>query len=140
MKDGLLFAILAAVTWGLAPLFAKVGLARTSPFVGITIRSVVVTTMVLFTVLASGRWKAFSGIGSRTIAIMALEGLLAGLLGQYFYFKAIKSLDASTVTPIVGAYPLFTFLFAILILGEKFTVAKSLGALLVIAGVVLLGL
>ena len=65
--------------------------------------------------------------------------LRKGLIGQYFYFKAIKSLEASTVTPIVGAYPLFTCILAILILGERLTIAKGIGVFLVVGGIFLLG-
>lgn len=140
IKYGFLFAVLAALVWGLAPLFAKVGLVKTAPLTGVAIRSVAVTIMVLLTVAFSGQWKTLSGLEGRTVLMLAAEGLLGGLIGQYFYFKAIKSLEASTVAPVVGAYPLFTFIFAILILGEKFTLTKSVGVACVISGVFLLGL
>jgi len=139
-KYGLLFAVLAAIAWGAAPLFAKVGLAKATPLTGVAVRSIAVTSIVLLTVILSGQWKELSLLSARTYAILAVEGILAGLIGQYFYFKAIKILEASTITPIVGAYPLFTVILALLILGEKITLSKGLGALLAVSGVVLLGL
>ena len=140
LKYGFLFAILAALVWGVAPLFAKVGLAKISPLVGVAVRSIVITTVVIVTLVISKQWKALNSLDTRTILILAAEGLLGGLIGQYFYFKAIKFLEASRVAPIVGAYPLFTFILAILILGERLTFAKGAGAFLVVSGIFLLGL
>jgi len=139
-KQGFLFAVLAALAWGLAPLFAKVGLVRTSPLAGVTVRSIAVTTVVIVTVLVSGHYKVLATIEPGALVVLVLEGFLGGLIGQYFYFKAIKSLAASTVVPIVGAYPLFTFLLAVVLLSEKVTVAKSVGVLLVVSGIIFLGL
>jgi len=41
--------------------------------------------------------------------------------------------------PIVGAYPLFAFLFSLLLLGEQLTLQKGIGVILIVGGVILLG-
>jgi transporter family protein len=139
-KQGFLFALLAASIWGLAPLFAKVGLVKTDPLIGVAIRSIAVTAMVVAAIIMTGRHRVLMVTEPRTLLILAIEGFLGGLIGQYFYFKAIKSLEASTVAPIVGSYPLFTFIFALLVLGEHVTLAKSVGVVLVVSGIFLLGM
>ena len=48
--------------------------------------------------------------------------------------------EASRVVPIVGAFPLVTFFIAVVVLSEKITLLKVLGALFIVAGVGLLGI
>jgi transporter family protein len=140
LKQGFLFAVLAASVWGLAPLFAKVGLVKTDPLAGVAVRSIAVTVVVLATIIVTGQQRALLTTEPRALLVLAIEGFLGGLIGQYFYFRAIKSLGASTVAPIVGSYPLFTFVFALLILGEKITLTKGVGAILAVSGIILLGM
>lgn len=140
LKHGFIFAILAAICWGTAPIFAKMGLSRAHPFIGVSIRTFIIATTILIILIASGNIKEFRHIDLKTILFLAGEGLLAGLIGQFFYFKAIKLWEASKVTPIVASYPLIAFILAIIFLGEKVTLLKGLGALLVVSGILLLGL
>ncbi|PIU41437.1 MAG: hypothetical protein COS99_05550 [Candidatus Omnitrophica bacterium CG07_land_8_20_14_0_80_42_15] len=139
VKQWFVFAIIAAILWGIAPLFARIGISKTTPLAGVAIRSIVITIIVLFVLISSGQWKVFATLNARTVTAIIIEGLLGGLIGQYLYFKAIKLQETSAVAPIVGSYPLFTFIFAILILGEKLTLTKGLGVILVVSGIFLLG-
>jgi transporter family protein len=68
-----------------------------------------------------------------------MSGIVAGLLGMWSYFSAMKYWEASRVVPIVGAYPLFAFLFSLHLLGEQLTLQKGIGVILIVGGVILLG-
>ena len=75
----------------------------------------------------------------KTVAYVVIGGIIAGLLGMWSYFEALKHCEASRVAPIVGTYPLFAFIFAMIFLGEPLTLQKGIGVLLVVGGVFLLG-
>ena len=140
MKQGFIFAILGAVCWGIGPIFAKLGLSKASPLIGISIRTFVVAIVLLVVLLSSGNIKEFQHLNTKTIVLLVGEGLLAGLIGHFFYFKALKLWEVSRATPIVASYPLIAFILAVLFLGEKLTLAKSAGAVLVVSGALLLTL
>lgn len=138
MKDSFLIAILGAFCLGLASIFAKGGLAALNPLVGVTIRNLIVTFVLVVIVVSTGTLKEFLAINPKTMALIGIEGVLGGLVGHWLYFKALKLGVASKVVPVVSTYPLFALLFAVVLLGEKLTFQKGVGAVLVVLGVTLL--
>ncbi len=72
------------------------------------------------------------------MALLALGGLLASVVGEMAFYHALKSGAISQVTPVAGAYPVVTVLLGWLVLGEPITVSGGLGAACVVVGVFLL--
>ena len=138
-RYGLAYALLAALLWGSAPVLEKLGLVKISPLAGLAIRTITITIILVVIALFTDMAKEIVRVDSRSLFFLVVSGIIAGLLGMLAYFKALKCWEASRVVPIVGAYPLFAFLFALLFLGEKLTLQKALGVLLVVSGVFLLG-
>lgn len=138
-RTGFLFAFLAAMLWGIAPVFEKLGLIHVSPLAGLTIRTVSATVVLVLIMLFTNVHTEIIRADARSIGFLILSGIVAGLLGMWSYFTAMKYGEASRVVPIVGAYPLFAFLFSLLLLGEQITLHKCLGVILIVSGVVLLG-
>jgi transporter family protein len=138
VANSLIFALLAMVLWGVAPLFGKAGLHNLDPVAALTVRSSVITLALVVFVVVTGRWSAAATAQPREIAFIALEGFCAALLGQLAYYYALKYGEISKVTPVVAAFPLVTLVLGLAILGEKLTWGKAVGGLLVVAGVVLI--
>ena len=139
MNSGYGFALLAMLFWGLAPLLGKMGLGPgVSPLAALTLRSVVVSLLLLAVVTFQGQWAALGQIPMRNMLLLALEGLLAALLGQLAYYYALKLDEVGRVTPVAAAFPLVAMLLGILLFGEELTVSKVGGAVLIVAGVALL--
>jgi len=132
------FALLAVISWGIAPVFGKLGLAKADPFIGLSIRTLVTMFFLLITLSLRSDFGQFLTLNKTTISMLALEGLFASALGHLFYFYALKYGEASRVTVLMAAYPLITFTIAIIILKESFTLTKLGGALLIISGLLLL--
>lgn len=139
-RQGFLYALLVMICWGIAPIFAKIGLSKLPPLTALVFRNTFIAVMFLSTILVSGGAKTLFTSDIRSVILILIEASLAGLIGQYFYYKAVKVWEASRVLPIVGAFPLVTFIIAVFVLSEKITMAKALGALFVVAGVGLLGI
>lgn len=139
-KQGFIYAVLVMLCWGIAPIFAKAGLTKLSPLTAIAFRNTFIAVMFLSAFFISGQAKNLFNNDIKSVAFILAEALFAGLLGQFFYYKAVKVWEASRVVPIAGAYPLVSFIIAVIFLSEKITLAKSLGAIFVIIGVGLLGI
>jgi transporter family protein len=138
-RHGLLFALLAAFLWGLAPVFEKLGLIRISPLAGIAIRNIAITIILLIIVFLTNVGKELLHVDLKSVVFVVIGGIIAGLLGMWSYFEALKHWEASRVVPIAGAYPLLAFIFSILFLGENLTLQKGIGVILIVSGVFLLG-
>lgn len=135
-----LMAIIAAVCWGLAPVAAKLALHQASPLIGMGVRSVIAAGIMMVWLLASGDLQLVMHIGPRTAKWLVIEALLATVVGDAFYFYALKHGQASHVSLIMSASPLVTLLCAELLLHEPLTQAKLIGAALVMGGLVLVGM
>ncbi len=133
------FAILAALVWGIAPIVEKTGLANTAPLSGVIIRSfgVLIGTVVVV-IFNNGLLKSVFKADPKTIVFLALGGIIASILGQIFFYNALKQGEVSKMVPIAATYPLVSFLLGLLFFGESFTIAKGLGIGFVILGVFLL--
>lgn len=140
MRQGFIYSILVLICWGLAPIFAKTGLAKLPPLTAVAFRNTFITIMFLSALFISGQARGIMSSDIKSVFLILIEASLAGLIGQYFYYKAVKVWEASRVVPIVGAYPLVSFIVAVILLSEKVTLIKSLGAVLVVIGVGLLGI
>ena len=138
-RYGLVYALMAALLWGSAPVLEKLGLVKISPLAGLAIRTITITIILVVIALFTDMAKEIVRVDSRSLFFLVVSGIIAGLLGMLAYFKALKCWEASRVVPIVGSYPLFAFLFALLFLGETLTLQKALGVILVVSGVFLLG-
>ena len=133
------FAVLAAMFWGAAPALEKLGLARVSPLAGLSIRCIAIAGVMLIVIVAGGQMREIAQVKFSALVYLVLAAISAGIVGQLFYFSALKIEQSSLVVPIVGAYPLITAVIGVLILKESLTWSKGAGILLIIVGVVMLG-
>jgi transporter family protein len=78
-------------------------------------------------------------VGRRSWLFLTLSGLATGL-SWICYFRALSLGEASKVAPIDKLSVVFVVVLAWPLLGESITVAKAAGALLIVAGAVVLAL
>ena len=120
----LLFALLAMLCWGIGPIFSKLGLTKIEPFAALTIRTVVVATIMILAGLFTDELSTVAQVNWRSAFFIIGEGILAALLGQLAYYYAVKGGEISLVSPIVAAFPLVTVLLAFVFLGESMSIQK----------------
>jgi bacterial/archaeal transporter family protein len=152
-RIALMYALIAVLAWGLAPIFDKILKQGLSSWTAVFLRTVVVMIIITIVAVQSGalveiremlaQGEAAYGEGDAPVAawliIVAAIGsaLLAGLIGQVAYYHALGYADASRVVPITSAYPLVAALAAIALFREPITAPKLVGTVLIIVGVVL---
>ncbi len=133
-----IFALLASIVWGSAPLLFKLGLKGNVPYlVALIIHNFTAFAVALLAFLLSG--EKFE-VSSRELLAIALGGFMSGFLGLFLFFVAIKSGHISVASPIASTSPLWTALFAYVLLGEPINVTKALGILMAVTGIVLISL
>ncbi|KKW22313.1 MAG: hypothetical protein UY71_C0002G0005 [Parcubacteria group bacterium GW2011_GWB1_52_7] len=137
----LLFAFLSAIAAAGVAIFAKLGLQTIDSTLATTVRSVI---MAGFLVIVSFLLKKFDGFSltsfsSREWILIALAGI-AGALSWLFYFFALKQGFASRVAAIDRLSLVFVVVLAAVFLGETLGWKSALGALLMVAGALLITL
>jgi transporter family protein len=60
---------------------------------------------------------------------------MAGILGMWTYYMALKMEATSKVVPIAACYPLVTAFLSVLILNEGLSVSRVIGTALIVAGI-----
>ena len=128
------WAILAAVIWGVVPLFEKLGLLRVQPMVGLFYRSLGVVIGLLFLFFFRLKPQDIKAIDLRAVVLLVLSGFLASFLAQVCFYNSLKAGEVSKVVPLAGMYPLIAFILAVVFLGETMTLTKFLGVILIVAG------
>jgi len=134
----LILAIFGMICWGIAPIFAKIGLKDINPVAGLTIRTLFAASVVTGWNILSGNIAQVKNVPMDSWILIAIEAILATLVGDLAYFAAIKKGDVSLVTIIMSSSPLVTIICAVIFLGEQITLVKFVGAVLVILGIILI--
>lgn len=133
------FAMMTALVWGIVPILEKMGVMRIAPMAGIMIRSCgVIIGISILAVFNNQAVREALKADPRTIFLLVLGGFLASIVGQIFFYNALKTGEASKVVPVAGIYPLVTFLLGVIFLGETLTLVKGTGLALILLGLFLL--
>lgn len=135
-----LYAFVAMICWGLAPLFGKLGLYRVDPVTALSLRTIMAATIVLGWIIGSRGLShfSFSQIPPLFWVFIGIEAILATLLGDLAYFAAIKWGNINYVTLIMACSPLVTILCSYLFLGEVVTHSQLLGAFFITIGLAII--
>lgn len=136
--SGLFYSLLTALLWGMASILDKLGLAKASPIIAVTLRSLAICVASFIIIIFSKKISFFTALDLKSVIFISLAGILSGLVGQWFYFRALSQWEASRVVPVVGSYPLFAFLLSVIFLSEPITIKKIVGTIFVISGIILL--
>ena len=132
------WAMLAALAWGMAPIFEKAGLSQVNPIAGLFYRclGVIIGMLILGFFLVKPREIREVDLGSALL--LAAGGFLASFLGQICFYHALKLGDVSRMVPISASYPLIAFILGVLLFHEPLSFFKIGGVFLIVSGVWLL--
>lgn len=130
-------ALISAFTAALVAIFGKIGVAGIDSAVATMLRAAFMFLILLVFVLASGRFGHISAISGRSMLFIVISGAV-GALSWLMYFWALKVGDASKVVPIDRLSLLFAVAIAAIFLGEKLGWKSGVGAVLMVAGSLLI--
>jgi transporter family protein len=131
------YALLAAFFAALVAVLGKVGLKEVDATLATAVRAVVMAGFLVTAALALGKAGKLDEISRRSFLFIVLSGA-AGAASWLFYFLALRDGPATGVAALDRLSVVLVFVLAVVFLGEAFTPKAALGALLVVAGAILL--
>ncbi|MCS6875867.1 MAG: DMT family transporter [Aquificaceae bacterium] len=134
----LVFAILASLVWGTAPVFFKLGMkGDIAPLNALVFHNLSAFLLALvFALLTGAKWD----YPLKDLILIVAGGIMSGFLGLFFFFKAVREGEVSVVAPLASTSPLWASLIAFFLLNEPFSWLRFFGILLVVCGIVLISL
>ncbi|MFC4768096.1 EamA family transporter [Effusibacillus consociatus] len=133
------FALLAALSWGIAPLFEKWGVLHTSPYFLLLVQSLVVSFALLVLGIESGELQEVMQLNKKSWIYLGIAGLLSGFLAQMFYFKALQGGEISRIIPLISSLQIvIASISACYVWGEAIGSMKVIGTVLIIIGIFLI--
>jgi len=133
----LFWALLSAFFAVATAVLAKIGVSNVNSNLATAIRTTVVLFFTWGLALAAATPSALAKITHRTWLYLVLSGLATGL-SWLCYFRALQLGEASRVAPVDKLSVVFVLVFAALFLHEPLTWKHCTGAVLIVAGAVVL--
>lgn len=133
----LIWSLLSAGFAGATAILAKVGVSGVDSNLATAIRTSVIVVFTWGIALATVKPGALTQLTGHTWLFLTLSGFATGL-SWLCYFRALQLGPASRVAPVDKLSVVFVILLAALVLGERLTVGKAVGGLMIAAGAVVL--
>ncbi len=137
----LIYAFFSALAAAGVAIFAKLGLKDVDSTLATTIRAIIMALFLFFVSLILKKFQGFSSasISQKDWILIVLAGI-SGAVSWIFYFMALKSGQATTVSAIDRTSIVFVVLLAALFLGEALNLKSILGAIMIVGGAILISL
>jgi transporter family protein len=131
------YALLSALFAALTAIFAKIGVSNMNSNLATAIRTVVILLVAWGIVLARNETKGITTLSRQNLLFLVISGITTGL-SWVFYFKALQMGKVSQVAPVDKLSIALTIILSAVFLKEVMTVRVLAGALLIIAGTLVL--
>ena len=132
-----IYALLSALFASLTAIFAKVGITGVNSNLATAIRTIIILMVAWGIVLARGEANGISSLSKRNLIFLVISGVATGL-SWIFYFKALQVGKVSQVAPVDKLSVALTIILSLIFLGETLSIKAAIGALLIIAGTVVM--
>jgi DME family drug/metabolite transporter len=131
-------ALGAAITWAVAPLMYKKALTGVSPVSANIVRCASNAAFLVLFLVASGLAGVLATLPLPIVAVVIVSGLIGLGVGDTLYMYALKSIGVARAVPLATSYPLFSLLWATLLLGQSVTASAVVGTFVILLGIWLL--
>ena len=132
-----IYALLSALFASLTAIFAKVGITGVNSNLATAIRTIIILIVAWGIVIAKGETKGITALSKQNVIFLIISGIATGL-SWIFYFKALQIGKVSQVAPVDKLSVALTIILSVIFLGEALTIKTAIGAVLIIAGTVVL--
>jgi len=132
-----IYALLSAAFAALVALFAKIGMKGVDSDLATAIRTAVIILIAWAIVFARGKAVGIVSLSRQNWIFLILSGCATGL-SWIFYFRALQLGEVSRVAPIDKLSVALAIILSVIFLHETLTWKAAAGAVLVIAGTILL--
>ncbi|MCD6189299.1 MAG: DMT family transporter, partial [Thermococcus sp.] len=134
---GALLALISAFGWGTASVLVKIGMRNKSAVTVNIIRLYITALFYACLFLLTKSYAEIASLDWQILLIAFISGQFGFVIGDYFYFSALRLMGVSRTVPITSSYPLWTILWARLFLGRIIDIQIIIGAFLVFLAIVI---
>ena len=134
-----LWALVAALIWGLTSVVEKYVLIKIDPLPGLFFRCLGVLLGVILMGTVILKPSQIKTVDFRSAALLIVAGFFGSFIAFIAFYKGLKMGELSVVVPVAGSFYLIAFLLGIFVLGEALTAFKILGVIFITVGIWLLG-
>ncbi|MFT3827593.1 MAG: EamA family transporter [Chitinophagaceae bacterium] len=132
-----IYALLSAFFAALTAIFAKVGIKNMDTDLATAIRTAVILVLAWGIAFFKGSISSMPQLSKQNWLFLLLSGVATGL-SWIFYFKALQLGKVSQVAPVDKLSVAIAIILSVVVLGEVLTWKAAVGALLIIAGTLVL--
>lgn len=132
-----IYALLSAFFAALTAIFAKVGVKGVDTDLATAIRTVVILILAWGLAFFRGGVSTIGTLTKHNLSFLILSGIATGF-SWIFYFKALQLGKVSQVATVDKMNVAMVIILAVVFLGEPLTIKTAVGALLIIAGTIVL--
>lgn len=132
-----IYALLSALFAALTAVFAKVGIRGVDSDLATAIRTVIILIVAWAIAFVKGSAVTITTLSKQNFLFLGLSGIATGL-SWIFYFKALQIGKVSQVAPVDKLSVALAIIISVLFLGEALTWKSATGAVLIIAGTLVL--
>lgn len=132
-----IYALLSAVFAALTAIFAKIGIKGVDSDLATAIRTVMILIMAWGIALFKGSAENMGALNKTNWIFLILSGCATGF-SWIFYFKALQIGKVSQVAPVDKLSVAIAIILSVVFLKEPLTLKSASGALLIIAGTLVL--
>ncbi len=133
---GVVFALAAAFAWALATVWLRGQQGNLDALGAASLRIPAASVAVLLTLgLTSRSQRPLRLLSPRSVAIVAIAGVLGTGLGSVLFIYAVEDIGAARTAFVTTSAPVFAIPMGVLFLAEKLTPRMLLGTAITIAGI-----
>ncbi len=133
------FALLSAVFAALTSILAKIGIDGVDSNLATAVRTAVVLGMAWLMVFLTNAQGGLASISKKSWLFLILSGLATGA-SWLCYYKALRMGAATRVVSVDKLSIVITVILAAMFLGERIAAKTVIGALLIMAGTLVMAL
>lgn len=137
LNTGDILIILGTSIYPLGNLYSKKALQIASPMLILFIRSALGGAILIALSLLFEKQISPTQFSTKTIELILINGLGMMFISKILWYEGLKRLSLTKATAITMSYPIFTLLFAAIILKEIPTLYQLIGLTIIMAGVYL---
>ncbi|MEM2703734.1 MAG: EamA family transporter [Candidatus Bathyarchaeia archaeon] len=134
---GSILAIISAFSYAVNKIFVRRGFLELELYTGVLTTQMVSLSFFGVLIPALGQHYALFSLNIHTLLVLALAGILDFVIGRSLSYKAYQLLGVNVASPITIIQTPLTVILSIFFLNESITLIQTLGAILVISGIVL---
>ena len=131
-------ALGAAVSWAMAPILYKKALSGASPASANIVRCASNAAVLMLVLVALGLTGALGRLPTEVVIVVVASGVVGLGIGDTLYMVGLKSIGVARAVPLASTYPLFSLLWATMLLNQPVTFAAIVGTVVILLGILLL--